>query len=76
MTRLPRFAAVIAAGLVLSGCASAGPSLDRFEERVEARSTCHTSTGEFAPSPGCSISYSVTETKSTTTTTTTTTPAS
>lgn len=72
MTRLPRFAAVTAAGLVLSGCASAGPSLDRFEERVEARSTCHTSTGEYAPNPGCTVSYSVTASSTTTTTTTTT----
>ena len=74
MTRLARTAAaLVAAGLALSGCASAGASLDWFDDRVEARSTCHTSTGQFVPGPGCVISYSVTDSKTTTTTTTTTT---
>ena len=67
----PALAAV--AAVALSGCAGAGASLDRMAEGVDARSTCHTSNGEYVPNPGCVISYSATVSSTTTTTTTTTT---
>ena len=70
-----RLALAVAAAVALSGCAGAGASLDRMAQGVEARSTCHTSTGEYAPGPGCVISYSATVSSTITTTTTTTTPA-
>ena len=59
----------IAVAVTLSGCAAAGPAPDR----MDARSTCHTSAGEYVPSQGCVISYSATVSSTTTTTTTTTT---
>lgn len=55
--------------VLLAGCAG-------MEDPANARSTCHTSTGEYVNVPtGCSISWSSSRTTSTTTTTTTTTPA-
>jgi len=71
MVLFRRTLAVVSA-VALSGCA--GTSLDRMAEGIQARSTCHTSTGEHVPSPGCVISYSATVSSTTTTTTTTTTP--
>lgn len=69
-----RTALAVVAAVALSGCA--GASLDRLAEGADARSTCHTSTGEYVPNPGCVISYSATVSTTTTTTiTTTTTPA-
>ena len=71
--RRPLFA--VGALFGLAGCAGTGASLDRLAEQVEARSNCHTSTGEYVPSPGCIVSYSVSSIKTTETTTTTTTTA-
>ena len=61
----------------LAGCAGVERSLDGLASRVDARSNCHTSTGDWVGGPGCSVSYAVSSTSSTTTTvvTTTTTPA-
>lgn len=74
MTRFHRLTAL--AGLVaLSGCAATGATLDRTADRVEARSNCHNSAGEFVPMPSCAVSYSVSNTTTTTTTSTTTTAA-
>jgi len=62
----------------LSGCASAVTSLDRMADQVDARSTCHTSTGEWVGGPSCTISWSGATTTTTTKTvvTTVTPPAS
>jgi len=68
-------ARAIAAALTLSalsGCAATGASLDRFADKAEARSNCHTSTGELVPAPSCTVSYTVSSSTTTTTTTTTT----
>jgi hypothetical protein len=74
MTAIRRLAfAAAATGLVLSGCAAAGASLDRFADQAEARSTCHTSTGELVSMPSCAVSYTVSNTTTTTSTTTTST---
>ncbi len=57
-----------AASLVLGGCMSGtAPST------MQAQSTCHTSQGDFVPTPGCTVSYSVNQSSTTVTTTTTTT---
>lgn len=62
---------VPAASLVLGGCMSGtAPST------MQAQSTCHTSRGDFVPTPGCTVSYSVSQTSTTVTTTTTTTSSS
>lgn len=66
-----RRAALAAALFAVSGCAGAGASLDRMADQVDARSTCHTSSGEWVRSPSCTISYSVAKTISSSTTTTT-----
>ncbi|MBJ7446631.1 MAG: hypothetical protein JHC81_03770 [Brevundimonas sp.] len=60
-----------AASLVLGGCMSgAAPTT------MQAQSTCHTSRGDFVPTPGCTVSYSVGQSSTTVTTTTTTTSSS
>ncbi len=60
-----------AALLILGGCMSAAtPST------MQAQSTCHTSRGDFVPTPGCTVSYSVNQSSTTVTTTTTTTTSS
>jgi len=73
----PRAFTVFGALFALSACAGAERSLDRMAAGVDARSNCHTSTGEWVGGPSCTISYSLSSTSSTTTTvvTTTTTPA-
>lgn len=59
----------------LSGCAGAGAQMDRLNDRIESRSTCHTSNGQWAGvGRTCTISHSATS-SSTTTTVVTTPPA-
>jgi hypothetical protein len=75
MTALHRPLAGLAALFALSACAGAEASLDRMAAQVDARSNCHTSTGEWAGGPSCAVSYSLSSTTSTTTVVTTTTTA-
>ncbi|KQY84719.1 hypothetical protein [Brevundimonas sp. Root1423] len=73
MTSATRAIAAVLNLSVLSGCAATGASLDRFADQAEARSSCHTSTGELVAAPSCTVSYTVSSSTTTTTTTTTTT---
>ncbi|MCS6622815.1 hypothetical protein N0B44_07830 [Roseibacterium beibuensis] len=77
MTALCRPLAALAALFLLPGCAAVD-SLDRAADQAEARSNCHTSTGEWVGGPSCTMEWSVAKTTSTTTTvvTTSTAPAS
>lgn len=72
MTSTARAIAAALALSALSGCAATGASLDRFADQAQARSNCHTSTGELVPAPSCTVSYTVSSSTTTTTTTTTT----
>ena len=59
--------------LAVSACAGAEARMDDLASGVDARSTCHTSSGQWAGTGrDCAISYSISKTVSTTTTTTTT----
>lgn len=60
-----RDASLLFALAALAGCAGS-------PDPIDARSTCHTSDGQFVASPGCTISYSTSRTVTTSTTTTTT----
>ena len=57
--------------LVLGGCMSGATPAT-----MKAQSTCHTSRGDFVPTQGCTVSYSVGQSSTTVTTTTTTTSSS
>ena len=62
----------VAAALTLSGCAGMEARVDDLAQGVEARSTCHSPSGEWiATGRDCTVSYSISKTVSTTTTTTT-----
>ena len=59
--------------LAVSACAGAEARMDDLASRVDAQSTCHTSSGQWTGTGrDCAISYSISKTVSTTTTTTTT----
>ena len=62
---------VPAASLILGGCMSG-----TTPSTLQAQSTCHTSRGDFVPTQGCTVSYSVGQSSTTVTTTTTTTSSS
>ena len=63
---------IAAAALTVSACAGAEARMDDLASGVDARSTCHTSSGQWAGTGrDCAISYSISKTVSTTTTTTT-----
>ena len=70
----PRTHLLIAAGaLTLSACAGAEAPMNDLASRVDAQSTCHTSSGQWVGTGReCAVSYSISKTVSTTTTTTTT----
>ena len=64
---------IAATALTVSACAGAEARMDDLASRVDAQSTCHTSSGQWVGTGrDCAISYSISKTVSTTTTTTTT----
>ena len=73
MSIRPHALAAVAALFALSGCAGAEASLDRMASQVDARSNCHTTSGQWVGGPGCTVSYSVSSSSTTTTVVTTTT---
>ena len=68
---------IAATALAVSACAGAEARMDDLASGVDARSTCHTSTGDWVGGRSCAMDWSATKTVTTTTTTvvTTTTPA-